>query len=41
MPTPLLIQVTDAAGESSELRLDTEQALIGRARGCGVPLAAN
>jgi pilus assembly protein CpaF len=39
MRTPLLIQVTDAAGESSELRLDTEQALIGRARGCGVPLA--
>jgi pilus assembly protein CpaF len=39
MTTPLLIQVTDAAGESSELRLDTEQALIGRGRGCEVPLA--
>ncbi len=39
MTTPLLIQITDAAGESSELRLDTEQALIGRGRDCHVPLA--
>jgi pilus assembly protein CpaF len=39
MNTPLLIQITDTAGESSELRLDTEQALIGRGRDCNVPLA--
>jgi pilus assembly protein CpaF len=39
MTAPLLIQVTDTAGESSELRLDTEQALIGRGRDCQVPLA--
>jgi pilus assembly protein CpaF len=39
MTTPLLIQVTDTAGESTELRLDAEQALIGRGRDCQVPLA--
>jgi pilus assembly protein CpaF len=39
MSTPLLIQITDTAGESNELRLDTEQALIGRGRDCNVPLA--
>ena len=39
MTTPLLIQITDTAGESSELRVDTEQALIGRGRDCQVPLA--
>jgi pilus assembly protein CpaF len=38
MTTPLLIQITDTAGESSELRLDTKQALIGRGRDCHVPL---
>jgi pilus assembly protein CpaF len=38
MTTPLLIQITDTAGESNELRLDTEQALIGRGRDCHVPL---
>jgi pilus assembly protein CpaF len=39
MPTPLLIQVTDASGDSSELQLDTECALIGRGRDCQVPLS--
>jgi pilus assembly protein CpaF len=39
MTAPLLIQVTDTAGESTELRLDAEQALIGRGRDCQVPLA--
>jgi pilus assembly protein CpaF len=39
MSTPLLIQITDAAGESSELRLDAEKAVIGRASACDVPLS--
>jgi pilus assembly protein CpaF len=39
MSTPLLIQVTDTTGESSDLRLDTAPALIGRGRACDVPLA--
>ena len=39
MSKPMLIQVTDTVGESSELRLDTEHAMIGRGRDCEVPLS--